>query len=136
MAGVKMWADPQLDTPPYFQGWGPEVEWTDYGQVDAMDQETCVAYDCFDGVLVIAESSLGEVDAYQLKYYAMGVGNIQVGFRGEDATQEELELTEVVMDLEDHYGIQIDLNAAEAWDSLKTVGDVVDTIEKLIDSGS
>ncbi|MGW8143331.1 MAG: hypothetical protein ACWGN2_02995 [Anaerolineales bacterium] len=96
MAGVKMWADPQLDTPPYFQGWGPEVEWTDYGQVDAMDQETCVAYDCFDGVLVIAESSLGEVDAYQLKYYAMGVGNIQVGFRGEDATQEELELTEVV----------------------------------------
>ena len=47
-----------------------------------------------------------------------------------------LELTEVVMDLEDHYGIQIDLNAAEAWDSLKTVGDVVDTIAKLVDSGS
>ncbi len=47
-----------------------------------------------------------------------------------------LELTEVVMDLEDHYGVQIDLNASEAWDSLKTVGDVVETIEKLIDSGS
>lgn len=47
-----------------------------------------------------------------------------------------LELTEVVMDLEDHYGIQIDLNAAEAWDSLKTVGDVADTIAKLVDSGS
>ncbi|HSM40763.1 MAG TPA: acyl carrier protein [Afifellaceae bacterium] len=47
-----------------------------------------------------------------------------------------LELTEVVMDLEDHYGIEIDLNAAEAWDSLKTVGDVVNTIEKLINSGS
>ena len=47
-----------------------------------------------------------------------------------------LELTEVVMDLEDHYGIEIDLNAAEAWDSLKTVGDVVNTIEKLVNTGS
>ena len=37
-----------------------------------------------------------------------------------------LELTEVVMDLEDHYGIEVDLNAAEAWDSLKNVGDVMD----------
>jgi hypothetical protein len=96
MAGVKMWADPQLGTPPYFQGWGPEVEWTDYGQVDAVDKETCVAFDCFDGVLIIAESSLEEEDAYQLKYYAVSVGNVQVGFRGADATQEELELIEVV----------------------------------------
>jgi hypothetical protein len=97
MAGIKMWADPQLDTPPYFQGWGPEVEWTDYGQVDAMDEETCVPYDCFDGVLIIAESSLEEEDAYQLKYYAVSVGNVQVGFRGADATQEELELIDVVV---------------------------------------
>jgi uncharacterized protein YbaA (DUF1428 family) len=96
LAGIKMWADPQLDTPPYFQGWGPEVEWTDYGQVDAMGEETCVEYDCFEGVLIIAESSLEEVDAYQLKYYALGIGNIQVGFRGADATQEELELIDVV----------------------------------------
>ena len=43
-----------------------------------------------------------------------------------------LELTEVVMDLEDHFGIQVDLNAAEAWDSLKNVGDVIDTIAKLV----
>jgi hypothetical protein len=45
---------------------------------------------------VIAESSLDETDAYQLKYYARGVGNVQVGFRGEDAQQEELELVEFV----------------------------------------
>ena len=96
MAGIKMWADPELGTPSYFQGWGPEVEWTDYGQVDAMDEEVCVEYDCFDGVLTIAESSLEEEDAYQLKYYAFNVGNIQVGFRGADATQEELQLIEIV----------------------------------------
>jgi uncharacterized protein YbaA (DUF1428 family) len=92
LAGVKMRADPQLDTPAYFQGWGPVVEWTDYGQVDQMGEETCVAVDCYQDVLVIAESSLEEEDAYQLKYYARGVGNVRVGWRGEDATQEELEL--------------------------------------------
>ena len=43
-----------------------------------------------------------------------------------------LELTEIVMDLEDLYGIDFDLNAAEAWDALKNVGDVVDAIHKLV----
>jgi hypothetical protein len=62
-----------------------------------MDEETCVVYDCFDGVLIIAESSLEEEDAFQLKYYAVSVGNVRVGFRGADATQEELELIEVVV---------------------------------------
>jgi hypothetical protein len=44
---------------------------------------------------VIAESSLGEVDAYQLKTYAPNVGEVQVGWRGEDATREELKLFEL-----------------------------------------
>jgi hypothetical protein len=38
---------------------------------------------------------LGETDAYQLKYYAPNVGEVRVGWRGEDATQEELELIEL-----------------------------------------
>jgi hypothetical protein len=95
-AGIKMKAEPQMGTPSYFQGWAPAVEWTDYGQVDQMGQETCVAVDCYQDVLVIAESSLEEEDAYQLKYYAPGVGNVRVGWRGADATQEELELVELV----------------------------------------
>jgi len=96
VAGIKMKAEPQQGTPGYFQGWAPAVEWTDYGQVDQMGQETCVSVDCYQDVLVIAEASLEEEDAYQLKYYARGVGNVQVGWRGEDATQEELELVEYV----------------------------------------
>jgi hypothetical protein len=64
--------------------------------VDQTDQETCVAVDCYQNVLVIAESSLGETGAFQLKYYAPGVGNVRTGWRGEDATQEELELVEFV----------------------------------------
>ena len=96
VAGIKMKAEPQLGTPGYFQGWAPAVEWTDYGQVDQMGLETCVSVDCYQDVLVIAESSLEEEDAYQLKYYAPGVGNVRVGWRGADATQEELELVDYV----------------------------------------
>jgi hypothetical protein len=95
-AGIKMVAEPQLGMPIYFQGWGPEVEWSDYGQVDQVGQETCVPVDCYKDVLVIAESSLGETGAFQLKYYARSVGEVRVGWRGTDASQEELELVELV----------------------------------------
>ena len=92
--GIKMLSDPQLGVPILYQGWGPEVEWSDYGQIDKMGLKTCVPVACYENVLVIAESSLGEEGAYQLKYYAQGVGNIQVGWKGTDETQEELNLVE------------------------------------------
>lgn len=98
LAGISMKADPQAGTPSYAQGWGPEVEWTDRGQVDAVGQDACVEAGCFDNVLVIAEWALEErEDGVQLKFYAPNVGNIQVGWRGDDANQEDLELIEVVM---------------------------------------
>jgi hypothetical protein len=93
-AGIKMMADPQPDIPNYYQGWAPSVEWSDYGQVDQVGHETCVPADCYEDVLVIAESSLQEMNAYQLKYYARGVGEVRVSWKGEDETQEELELVE------------------------------------------
>lgn len=45
---------------------------------------------------------------------------------------DSLALTEIVMDIEDQHNIEIDLNTAEAWQSLKTVGDIVALVEKLI----
>jgi hypothetical protein len=94
-AGIHMLADPQPGTPSYAQGWGPAVDWTDQGQVDQVGQETCVPVDCYKDVLVIAETSQSEPDAFQLKYYARGVGNVRVGWRGEgEKTQEVLELVE------------------------------------------
>lgn len=95
-AGIKMVTDPQPGIPNYYQGWGPAVDWSDYGQVDRMEEEACAPVGCYQDVRVIAESSLGELNAYQLKYYARGVGEIRVGWKGEDATQEELELVEFV----------------------------------------
>ncbi len=93
-AGIKMMAEPQLGAPSVYQGWGPAVEWSDFGHVDQMGQKTCVPVDCYEDLLVNAESSLGEEGAFQLKYYARGVGEVRVGWRGADETKEELELVE------------------------------------------
>jgi hypothetical protein len=95
-AGIMMAADPSARDGSYSQGWGPAVGFTDRWQVDMVEQETCVPADCYTGVLITAEYSEEEPDAFQLKYYAEGMGNVQVGWRGLDATREELELVEIV----------------------------------------
>lgn len=45
---------------------------------------------------------------------------------------DSLALTEIVMEVEDQHDIEIDLNTAEAWETLKTVGDLVDMVKKII----
>ena len=92
--GIKMWADPQPGIPSYYQGWGPAVGWSDYAQVDQVGAETCSPLDCYTDVLVLAESSLDETDIYQIKYYARGIGEVRVGWRGPESTAEELELAQ------------------------------------------
>lgn len=95
VAGIMMPADPSLDASSYSQGWGPAVDFTDRAQVDQIDLEVCVALDCYDGVMVVAEFSRSEPNAFQLKSYAPGIGNILVDWRGDDATRERLELVEI-----------------------------------------
>ncbi len=95
-AGIMMHAQPQVGTPSYAEGWAPAVNWTDRGQVDQVAQKTCVPAACYEDVIVIAETSAGEVGAQQLKYYARAVGNVRVGWRGAgEKTKETLELTRV-----------------------------------------
>jgi hypothetical protein len=94
VAGIEMQGDPQLEQI-YSQGWAPSVEFTDRGQVSQMDQDVCVPTDCYKGVVVIDETSKAEPDAHQFKYYAPSIGNIKVGWAGEDETKEKLELVEV-----------------------------------------
>lgn len=95
VAGIMMPFNPTLDAPSYSQGWGPAVDFTDRAQVELVDQEICIALDCFKEVMVVAEFSRSEPNAFQLKYYAPGIGNIQIGFRGDDATREQLELVQI-----------------------------------------
>jgi len=95
-AGIMMQGKPEVGTPSYAQGWGPAVDWTDRGQVDQMGVETTVPAGQYKDVLVIAETSASEPDAQQLKYYARGVGNVNVGWRGVgEKTKETLELTKI-----------------------------------------
>lgn len=93
-AGIMIKADYRPGDPSHAQGWGPEVEWTDRAKVDKVGGRTCVQAGCYDHVLIVGETSKDEPGAVQYKYYAAGVGNVQVGFGGDDPTQETLELVE------------------------------------------
>ncbi len=95
-AGIMMQAKPQTGTRSYAQGWGPAVGWTDRGRVDQQGLKVCVVTDCYNDVLLIAETSQSEPNAQQLKYFARGVGNIKVGWRGAgEKTKEVLELVKI-----------------------------------------
>lgn len=88
--GIAMTAAPHPGTRSYAQGWGPEVNWADRAKVYKAGQRTCVPVDCYKNVLVTDEFNRDEPGAHQLKYYAPGVGNVRVGWRG--AREEEREV--------------------------------------------
>jgi hypothetical protein len=90
--GIKMFADPTTHTQTYYQGWAPEVEWSDFGRLDEAGLEDCVTSGCYTDVVRFAESSDGEEGIFQLKSYAKGIGEIRTGWRGEAESREELEL--------------------------------------------
>lgn len=93
-AGIAMQAQPRPFTASYSQGWGPAVGWSDRGRVFEVNSETCVPFDCYTGVLVIAEFSNDDPDVYQFKYYGRGVGGVRVGWAG--AREDEHEVLELV----------------------------------------
>jgi hypothetical protein len=96
-AGITMLAEPRRDVPGYAQGYAPPpIEFTDRARVYKTDQQTCVPVDCYKNVLVTEEFNPDEPGAYQLKYYAPGVGNVRVGWRGEkEEEKEKLELVDL-----------------------------------------
>jgi nodulation protein F len=49
-----------------------------------------------------------------------------------DLDIQSLDLAEIIFDLEDEYDIEIDMNAATAWDNLKTVSDVAHSVAKMV----
>jgi len=95
-AGIVMWNEPMITEETYSQGYAPEpVSWTDRARVAEISEEMCIELDCYENVLTIEESDQADPEAVQLKFYASGVGNIGVGFAGDDPEQEELELVEL-----------------------------------------
>lgn len=49
-----------------------------------------------------------------------------------DLDIQSLDMAEIIFDLEDEFDIEIEMNTANAWDNLKTVGDVVDAVSGLV----
>ncbi len=95
--GITMLANPWVGTPSYSQGWGPKVAFTDRGQVDEMGLSTCVPMGCYSNVMAIKETSEDEPGIFQIKYAAPGVGDVQVGYKGDDPSAELLELVDVMV---------------------------------------
>jgi hypothetical protein len=94
-AGIAMLANPRLGTPAYAQGYAPPpVDFNDHARVYKMGQRTCTPVDCYKNVLVTEEFTPGEPGSFQLKYYAPGVGNVRVGWRG--AKEQEKETLKLV----------------------------------------
>lgn len=90
-AGIMMKADPALGTPSYSQGFAPPpFHWDDRARVHRVGVETCVPVQCFQDVLVTDEFEPSIPGAHQLKYYAPGVGNVRVGWYGENEEEREV----------------------------------------------
>lgn len=94
-AGIAMLGSPEVGTLSYAQGYSAAVDFMDRAQVQSVDQETCVPFGCFSGVLIIGEFNVEEFGARQLKFFVSGIGNIRVDWSGADETQEELELVSI-----------------------------------------
>jgi hypothetical protein len=89
-AGIEMKSQPRVGAPSYRQGFAPPpVSWTDRARVTHSGEKVCTVVRCFGRVLVTREFNSEEPDAYQLKYYAQGVGNIRVGWGGSKNTDKE-----------------------------------------------
>ncbi len=94
-AGIFMPAAPIVDKRSYSMGFAPApFNWTDRFVVHETGKEIKNASGQYTNVLVTREYSKKEPNAYQLKYYAAGVGNIGVGYIGNDPNAETMDLIE------------------------------------------
>jgi hypothetical protein len=97
-AGIIMPGKPAEGTPSFSQGYAKGVyEWNNRGQVRKAGEKVTIPAGTFKDVLVIEEWSPGKKkkNALQLKYYAPGVGYLQVGFDVDDPVTGALVFTKV-----------------------------------------
>ncbi len=92
--GIAMLAHPRRGTPIFLQGVAPSIDFLDCAQVFARNQHICVPVKCYDQVLITDETSPLAGTGHQRKYYAPGVGNVQIT-AVDDPEGETLVLTSV-----------------------------------------
>jgi hypothetical protein len=94
-AGVLVPGHPKVGTSPFRQGYSPKIDFFDCGQVSATDQKTKIPFGNFRNVLVVNEwAPLDPTGGIQQKYYAPGLGNIQIG-AVDDPEAETMVLTKL-----------------------------------------
>ena len=76
------------------------------------------------------ELETGIIEIFQ-SHVDANVGVISASSDIETLGIHSLELTEIVMDIEDKYGIEIDLSTVDSWASFKTVGDLVAEVKRI-----
>ena len=77
--GTLMLPVPQVGGPSYLQGASPTIDFLDCGQVFQTNQQVCMHGQCYNNVLAIDETSPLDPDSgIQRKFYAPGVGSIQI----------------------------------------------------------
>ena len=82
--GTLLLGDPEQGTGYYLQARAPSIRFLDCAKVFKTDEKDCVPVGCFDNVLVTDERAPSDWrGGHQRKYYAPGVGNIRVDFRGD-----------------------------------------------------
>ncbi|MGX7877023.1 acyl carrier protein [Mesorhizobium sp. ORM6] len=67
---------------------------------------------------------------------AASVGEIATSTEVTALGVDSLGLADVLWDLEQAYGIKIEMNSAEAWSDLQTVGDMVEAIRGLLNKAA
>jgi hypothetical protein len=93
--GTLMLADPKLGTGYYLQARASSVRFLDCAKVFKVGEKDCVPVGCFSDILVTDERAPSDWrGGHQRKYYAPGVGNIRVDFRG-DPEGEVLVMTQL-----------------------------------------
>ncbi len=97
-AGIYMPAESKIKVSDrsYSMGYAPApFNWTDRFIIHETDAKVNNSSGNYTNVLSTREYSQEEPNAFQLKYYAAGVGNIGVGYIGDDPNAETMDLIEV-----------------------------------------
>jgi nodulation protein F len=76
----------------------------------------------------LAKSIISKIEAHA----SPDVGEISLDTELTELGIHSLELTEIIFDLEDEFGIEVDMNTSDAWNSLNNVGDIVEAVRGLI----
>lgn len=77
----------------------------------------------------IAERIMSKIKAHA----SPDAGEVTPDTKLDELGIHSLELTEIIFDLEDEFGIQIEMSTVDAWSSLGNVQDIIDAVRGLIE---